>query len=190
TIVLYPVLKGAAASAGDRRIIALFGPRGLSSLLLTLLPVFAGVPGAERLFTITCLVVLLSVVLHGTGMTLVLRKYGVTAAAPAAPVAASPVVATPFVTAPQPAQRSLLPLADESPSAGPTESSDKITLDEYRELKRSGEEVILVDARADRNYRRSDIQAAGSVRLNPEDPVRDATRLRLSQRATLVVYCA
>ena len=37
------------------------GPRGLSSLLLILLPVFAGVPGSERLFAITCLVVLLSV---------------------------------------------------------------------------------------------------------------------------------
>ena len=42
-------------------------PQGLSSLLLVLLPVFAGVPGSDRLFAITCLVVLLSVVVHGEG---------------------------------------------------------------------------------------------------------------------------
>ena len=53
TIVLYPVLTAAHVTGRDRRLIALFGPRGLSSLLLTLLPVFAGVPGAERLFSIT-----------------------------------------------------------------------------------------------------------------------------------------
>ncbi|HEY8165352.1 MAG TPA: cation:proton antiporter, partial [Gemmatimonadaceae bacterium] len=186
TIVLYPVLKGAAASAGDRRIIALFGPRGLSSLLLTLLPIFAGVPGAERLFTITCRVVLLSVVLHGSGMAIFLRHHPATAAVPA-PVAATPVAAPRVVSPPlqpAPARRSLLPIADESTAEITADTSDKITLDEFRELKKRGEEVILIDARADRNYRRSDIQAAGSVRLNPEDPVRDATRLRLSQRAT------
>ena len=73
---------GAAAGAGparassraSRRLIAWFGPAGLSSLLLVLLPVFAGIPGTERLFAITCLVVLLSVVLHGGGIALFLRR--------------------------------------------------------------------------------------------------------------------
>lgn len=46
-------------------LIAWFGPRGLSSLLLILLPVFAGIPGTERMFAICSLVVLISVVLHG-----------------------------------------------------------------------------------------------------------------------------
>ena len=48
-----------------RLLIAWFGPRGLSSLLLVLLPVFAGLPGGERLFEICSLVVLASVALHG-----------------------------------------------------------------------------------------------------------------------------
>src|SRR5688572_13846520 len=48
-----------------RLLIAWFGPRGLSSLLLVLLPVFAGLPGSEQLFHICSLVVLLSVVIHG-----------------------------------------------------------------------------------------------------------------------------
>jgi hypothetical protein len=37
----------------------------LSSLLLVLLPVFAGLPGSEQLFAVCSLVVLVSVVLHG-----------------------------------------------------------------------------------------------------------------------------
>jgi len=48
-----------------RLLIAWFGPRGLSSLLLVLLPVFAGLPGSGYLFAICSLVVLVSVVLHG-----------------------------------------------------------------------------------------------------------------------------
>jgi NhaP-type Na+/H+ or K+/H+ antiporter len=48
-----------------RLLIAWFGPRGLSSLLLVLLPVFAGLPGSGHLFAICSLVVLVSVVLHG-----------------------------------------------------------------------------------------------------------------------------
>ena len=48
-----------------RLLIAWFGPRGLSSLLLVLLPVFAGLTGGDRLFAICSLVVLVSVVLHG-----------------------------------------------------------------------------------------------------------------------------
>jgi NhaP-type Na+/H+ or K+/H+ antiporter len=63
------VYAAALARSGlDRRsgrLIAWFGPRGLSSLLLVLLPVFAGAPGADELFRITSLVVLLSVLLHG-----------------------------------------------------------------------------------------------------------------------------
>src|SRR5262249_1762823 len=44
-----------------RLLIAWFGPRGLSSLLLVLLPVLAGLPGSGYLFAICSLVVLVSV---------------------------------------------------------------------------------------------------------------------------------
>ena len=74
TVVLYPVLKAMRVQDRDRKLIALFGPRGLSSLLLMLLPVFWGVTGAERSFTITCLVVLLSLVVHGAIMGLFIRR--------------------------------------------------------------------------------------------------------------------
>ena len=74
TVVLYPVLKALRVQDRDRKLIALFGPRGLSSLLLMLLPVFWGVTGAEHAFTITCLVVLLSLVVHGAIMGLFIRR--------------------------------------------------------------------------------------------------------------------
>lgn len=58
-------LAGTRLDWRSRLLIAWFGPGGLSSLLLVLLPVFGGLPGSERLFSICCLVVLLSVALHG-----------------------------------------------------------------------------------------------------------------------------
>ncbi|HEX5715908.1 MAG TPA: cation:proton antiporter, partial [Thermoanaerobaculia bacterium] len=55
-------------------LIAWYGPRGLSSLLLVLLPVFARTPGSTRLFELCSLVVLLSVVLHGGSLMFAGRK--------------------------------------------------------------------------------------------------------------------
>ena len=63
-------------------------------------------------------------------------------------------------------------------------------LDAEKELTRRGEPTTLVDARAERSYNEDDIQARGSVRVHPDDPVRSALEQRLSQQATLVVYCA
>jgi NhaP-type Na+/H+ or K+/H+ antiporter len=58
-------LLGSGVDTRGRLLIAWFGPRGLSSLLLILLPVFAGLPGSAQLFSVCSLVVLVSVVLHG-----------------------------------------------------------------------------------------------------------------------------
>jgi NhaP-type Na+/H+ or K+/H+ antiporter len=57
----------------DRFLISWFGPRGLSTLLLVLLPVFAGLEGGAQMFAICSLVVLLSVVVHGGTLMLVGR---------------------------------------------------------------------------------------------------------------------
>jgi rhodanese-related sulfurtransferase len=59
-----------------------------------------------------------------------------------------------------------------------------------RAAQARGDEVIIVDARADKSYRADERRAAGAVRVEPDDPVRDAQEQRLSKRATLVVYCA
>jgi NhaP-type Na+/H+ or K+/H+ antiporter len=66
-------LLGSAVDTRGRLLIAWFGPRGLSSLLLILLPVFAGLPGSDQLFAVCSLVVLVSVVLHGGSPMLLAR---------------------------------------------------------------------------------------------------------------------
>lgn len=55
----------------DKILISWFGPRGLSTLLLVLLPIFDGVEGGAQMFAICSLVVLLSVVVHGGTLMLV-----------------------------------------------------------------------------------------------------------------------
>jgi NhaP-type Na+/H+ or K+/H+ antiporter len=173
TIVLFPVLAGLGLAERDRRLIALFGPRGLSSLLLVLLPVFAGLPGAVRLFTIACLVVLLSVVLHGVGIALFLRRAG------------APSVEGGW---------SRVEKAEQSPPSAlrppPSDVPERITIGEVEDLVARDEPVVIVDARAERSHRADDIQAKGAVRIDPVDPVRSAEAQRLSQHGTLVIYCA
>src|ERR1043165_7922377 len=66
-------LIGSRVDRRGRFVIAWFGPSGLSSLLLILLSVFAGVPGSDRLFRICALIVLISVVVHGTSPMLLAR---------------------------------------------------------------------------------------------------------------------
>lgn len=208
TAVLFPLLGWAGVGARDRRLIALFGPRGLSSLLLVLLPVFAGVPGAEGLFTVTCLVVILSVVLHGGGIGLFLRAHAAAlrrrapVASPAAPPAPALPSERPAVAASeQPRPATSLPIieladgaaapADSRPAEGATAAEpERIDIDELRALWARGEPVTIVDARAERSYRADDIQARGAVRLPPDDAVRAAAEIGLTHHGTLVIYCA
>ena len=169
SVVLWPVLPKDVMDRKTRSIVAwIGGPRGLSSLLLILLPVFAGVPGSERLFAITCLVVLLSVALHGTGIALFLRKNE----APIANVA-----------------------TEKGAPATPKLDSDakvpeRITLEELQRLRESGRAVILADVRTERSYRDDNLQAQGAIRLPPDEAVRRARELGLDHHATLVLYCA
>jgi NhaP-type Na+/H+ or K+/H+ antiporter len=51
-----------------KRAIVLYGPRGLSSLLLILVPVFATTPGTVQLFHVASVVVLVSIVVNGGSM--------------------------------------------------------------------------------------------------------------------------
>jgi NhaP-type Na+/H+ or K+/H+ antiporter len=177
-VALYPMLKGLDLNTRDRRLIAAFGPRGLSSLLLALLPVFAGIANAEQIFTLTSVVVLLSVVVHGGGTAIFLRRNGLALAGPGvlAPLNRAAAVAQPALSKQVAATEEPAPL--------------RITIDEMRALQAKGEPVIIVDARSIRTYDADPLEAVGAIRIDPEDPVRDATEKRLSQRATLVVYCA
>jgi len=164
TATLYPVLARAGIDWRSRRLIAWMGPRGLSSLLLVLLPVFAGMPGAAGLFTITCLVVLFSVVAHGSGIAVWLRRDTREERGKKNEDAPSKAV----------------PVADVAP----------ITIGELRARLDRGDRVQLVDARSDRTWAQDDRIAEGAVRLPPNDAVRTARELGLDRHGSLVVYCA
>jgi hypothetical protein len=206
TVALVPVLARSGIDRKSCRLIALAGPRGLSSLLLVLLPVFAGVPNAERLFTITCLVVLLSVVIHGAGIALYLRRHGGGAAgAPSPAASATPRPSLENTAAHSTVRPSLADTAAHPTRVAPRPSSPKqaaaaggtgdevperITIQEFRDLHRSGEPVIVGDVRTERSYRDDPNIGIGAIRLPPDDAVRLARERRLDPNATLVLYCA
>jgi NhaP-type Na+/H+ or K+/H+ antiporter len=180
TAVLLPVLRSARLEPGACRIIAWFGPRGLSSMLLVLLPVFEGVPGADRLFAITCLVVLLSVVLHGGGMAWFVGRLGRTEARKPGGSPAPTASAPPPAPAAAPAPPSL------TASAPPPE---RLSVADMLALQSTGEPVVLLDVRTERSYRESHKMAAGASRYPPDDAVRLARERGLPRDATLVLYC-
>lgn len=170
--VLYPVLARAGLDRRSQRLIAWLGPRGLSSLLLVLLPVFAGVPGATGLFTITCLVVLLSVVVHGSGIAIWLRR--------------DAERGSKNEEAPRELPR------EEASNALPRSSVlvQSITIDDLRTRLASGTPPLIIDARSDRTWEQDARMARGAIRLPPDDAVRTARELGLDRHGTLVVYCA
>ncbi|HEU0177476.1 MAG TPA: cation:proton antiporter [Blastocatellia bacterium] len=200
-----------------RLLIAWFGPRGLSSLLLVLLPVFAGLPGGEHLFAICSLVVLVSVVLHGGSPMLlaqIARKRAREGRADGAGEATSAQV---DARVPQERPREALPVAlisrvDSTTSAGGTDGDastkaiasrqlgaegdgaqvgpQRISLDELRRLLREKEPVTILDVRTERSFEQDDLQAMGAVRMPPDHVAERASELGLKREAWLVAYCA
>jgi len=156
----------------SRRLILWFGPRALSSLLLVLLPAFAGLEGAARLFPICALVVLLSVVVHGGMLAL---RTGAPAAAPG--------------SSPPPAAARPAPAAVEDTRA-PVLDSLLITLEEYDRLAAGGARCHLLDTRTEGGWGGDRSKAAGAIRLDPDRPVENAAALALPKHDWLVAYCA
>jgi len=176
------------------RVIAWFGPRGLSTLLLVLLPVFAGIPGSEQLFTICCLVVLLSVLLHGSAIGLIIRRAetpGLAVGAATAGEGSVPSTASVVGAPPSPSQ-----LATSTNGAAGSNASDGaeppelVTIEEMQELQRAGEPVVILDVRTPRTFDIDHSIARGAVRMPPDDAVRLARAQGIPWKATLVAYCA
>ena len=174
TLILALALTPARLDARSRWITVWFGPRGLSSLLLVLVPVFAGARGSERLFEVTALVVLFSLVIHG-GSQVFLRR--------AAPNGAE--------AQPEPAPRpALAEQGSAAAEASPVRDDLRITLDEYDELRRRGEPVILLDVRTVAAFDGDPVLAEGALRMPPDTAVFDVQRRDLPRNDWLVAYCA
>jgi sodium/hydrogen antiporter len=176
-IAFFISLAGTQLDFRSRLLIAWFGPRGLSSLLLILVPVFAAVPGTEPLFSICCFIVLLSVVLHG-GSLMFLEGDGskVKSQETTAPAADSPI-------------------AIESPSDSTSGQSDNkpsevISVLEMREIQSSGAPNMVLDVRAERSLAESDLRAGGSVRIPPDLAVKRIMELDVPRQTWLFAFCA
>lgn len=178
-LAFLPALIPAHLTWANRALIAWFGPRGLSTLLLVMLAVFSNIEGSAFLLQVCCLVVLVSVVLHGLTPVLLVRQEA-SASTTALELAKArqrhqPKAATRF-----PLKQAIAVQA----------AAEMITLPEYLKLKDAGKELVLVDSRTERTYSDRDSDAPGSLRVHPERPIADATRLKIPKTATLTVFCA
>ena len=180
-------LVGSKVDRRGRAIIAWFGPSGLSSLLLVLLPVFAGIPGSDRLFAVCSFIVLLSVVIHGTSPMLLARFCKPTQTEE--PLSEAERPALPVIETP-PAVAAIVSAAPNSTSTRLEVGSQSITLEELDRLQKSGEQVILLDVRTERSTEGSETMAQGAIRMPPEHVVDQARELKLPKEAWLIAYCA
>jgi NhaP-type Na+/H+ or K+/H+ antiporter len=183
-LTFVPLLSGTQLSRYARFIIAWFGPRGLSSLLLILLPVFSGVAGSENLFSICCLVVLFSIVIHG-GSLMVLGKKNPESKEPLP----SKVVVTPSgVTMPSVHVGQIVPVSQTRTDLDQSEGS--ITIQEMLQLQKSGEPVLILDVRSERSYEDSDLHATGAIRIHPDLAVKRIKEMEVNKSSWLIAFCA
>jgi len=176
-IAFFVSLAGTQLDFRSRLLIAWFGPRGLSSLLLVLLPVFAAVPGTQLLFFICCFIVLLSVVLHG-GSLMLLPRDGSVLRSPQTVATGSPGS-----------------VATELPTTSTSVESDRtqgvlITIPEIREIQQSGAPSLVLDVRADRSFADSDLLAQGELRIPQDRAVQRLTELDVPRQTWLFAFCA
>ena len=147
--------------------ISWFGPRGLNSLLLSLLVVQAGVPGAELLLATVGVVVLASVTVHGATASAMAAWYERKAAQETLAEERESTVAGLFVQEDSPIRR--------------------IPPDELRRMMDDAEPPIVLDVRSRSSYSRDNAQIPGSVRVLP-DHVNDWAIEQTPDRL-VVAYC-
>ena len=161
-------VRATRLSHGARAFIAWFGPRGLNSLLFALLVVAAGVRGAELLFAVTGLVVLVSVIAHGTSATPLTAWYGRRIAA------------------------ETLDEERESTATGLFRSAGvdddaRLDVDDLARMLASDDPPIVLDVRTRSQFERDDVQIPGSVRVYPDEVTAWATDT--SPDKLVVLYC-
>ena len=159
-IVFFVSLSGTRLDFRSRLLIAWFGPRGLSSLLLILLPVFAGATGSQQLFEISCFVVILSVAVHGGSLMFLKRD--------TFPFRFRRKMPQSLPTTSHRIFRRHRNLSKNRKSRG---IALRISISELRQLQQSGAPILILDVRSDRNFETSQFQAQGALRISPDQAV-------------------
>lgn len=145
----------------SKRLIIWYGPRGLSTLLLVLVPVFAGIPGSEDLFHLSTFVVLLSIALHGGSMMLGNRG-------------------------PKPRR---MPVEVEPAITDSVVAPDLMTPEQILDLKAAGKEVWLVDVRSANAFLGSEEEIEEAVRIDPQHARREAVLEGIPKEAWVALFC-
>lgn len=160
----------------DRALLGWFGPRGLSSLLLILLPAFAGVAGSQFILAVCALVVLCSVLLHGFSPLFLFRASPTPQEATQLPAISQAPVPEPAAPAPRTVA------VPDGEYIDPQQLRDIITAD--------SNSVVLADARSHRSFDESPFVLTNGVRLNPDRPIDSARNLGLPREALIAAFCA
>jgi NhaP-type Na+/H+ or K+/H+ antiporter len=74
-VAFFITLARSKASTTGKIMLAWFGPRGLNSLLLLILAIAVGIPQGERIFGIVSVVVMASIIIHGSSATPLISWY-------------------------------------------------------------------------------------------------------------------
>ena len=167
---LWLVLKRANMSRLGRLFIGWFGPRGLNSLLLALLVVQAGAADSEHMLSITGVVVVTSVLLHGISATPLSGWYGRRVAAAQS-------------TMQEERESSFVGLFEPDAS-----EIDRISVDELAALLQSDNPPLVLDVRSRAHYERDAGQIPGSVRVMP-DLIDDWAATQPKSDRIIVAYC-
>jgi sodium/hydrogen antiporter len=138
-VVLLTVLSRFRIPWRDKLFAAWHGPRGLNSILLALLVLVAGVPGGERVFAVTGIVVLLSVVVHG-------------------------ISGTPMV-----AWASQAPPSELLEPEPPAQNVPRTSVTELAGMLRRGEPVLIVDVRKPGDIDRDPRRIPSAVHYPPDE---------------------
>ena len=176
-VAFFLSLAGTQLDYRSRILIAWFGPRGLSSLLLILLPVFAGATGSQQLFALCCLVVILSVAVHGGALMFLKRD-----AVPVQEIKAKSLTGDLLQNVQAPST------ALDNETRG--ESAVRISVSELRQLQQSGAPILVLDVRKDRNFESSDLRAQGALRISPDQTVQRLMELQIPRQTWLIAFCA
>lgn len=147
-----------------KQFIIWYGPRGLSTLLLVLLPVFANTPNSSPLFHIATVVVLVSIVLHGGSMMLFGNK--------AERIAAS----KPLVVEEQDVPDDFV-------------APERLSPGDILQLQADGERVCIIDVRREPVYLESPLRIRDALRINPQFARREVELLGIAKSDWIALFC-